>query len=213
MRFGQKKTQLVLFSTRQELTSTVTADYSSLSLCNFTISIATHYNYLGVILEHKLGWTLHREAALRQAQLAAHRITRIALHAKQPHLPSIRSLVLSYLIPVFEYGILFWGADIDDATWRSFQGRIARPLRVVLNLPTTTHQLSVLHLCGIPTVHSLFLKAELAHLYRVSVLLPPPHPVTPPSVSIRDASSTLHSTPCHTTSSNPRVPSPSLLDS
>lgn len=178
MRFGPKKTQLVLYSTRQSTDPAVPL-YNSFQLCGFTISIATHYRYLGVILEHKLQWGMQREAALLKAKQAAQRITRVALRAVQPHLPSIRSLVLGYLIPVFNYGILFWGANLDNATWRSYQSHIARPLRVALNLPTTTHQTSVLHLCGIPSVRSLFVKAELSHLHRAAVVLPaktPHHP-------------------------------------
>ena len=55
MRFGPKKTQLVLYSTRQSTDPAVPL-YNSFQLCGFTISIATHYRYLGVILEHKLQW-------------------------------------------------------------------------------------------------------------------------------------------------------------
>lgn len=167
MKFGEKKTQLVLFSSAKNI---VRDDYTSLTLCDFTISIAHQHTYLGVILDERLSWTQHRKVAIQKARTASLRIQRICLRTKQPHLPSIRSYVLSYLIPVFEYGILFWGARLDDTTRHSLQGLITNPLRIAYTLPRTTHQLGVLHLFGLPTVDSLILKAELSHLHRLSNL-------------------------------------------
>jgi hypothetical protein len=167
MKFGVKKTQLVLFSTAHNIKHD---DYTDLRLCDFTISIAHQYTYLGVILDERLSWTQHRKVAIQKARSASQRINRICIRAPQPHLPSIRSYVLSYLIPVFEYGLLFWGAHIDNTTTSTLQGLIATPLRIAYTLPKTTHQLGVLHLFGLPTVRSLILKAELSHLHRLSHL-------------------------------------------
>ena len=181
MQFGQKKTQLVLFSTRKSKTldSSATAPYASFQLCGFTISIAKSYRYLGVVLHETLRWSQQQATALRQARTAAQRVTRVALRSTKPHLPSIRALVLGYLIPVFSYAMVFWGSDFSSANWRSYQSCVSRPLRVALNLPTTTHQTGVLHLCGIPSLHSLYVKAQLSHFHRVTAVLPlsaPSHP-------------------------------------
>lgn len=167
MRFGEKKTQLVIYSTAQ---APLRDDYRHLRLCDFTISIAHEYTYLGVVADDRLSWAAHRKVAISKARMASQRIQRICLRTKTPHLPSIRSFVLSYLIPVFEYGLLFWGQDIDSATCHTLQGFIVTPLRIAYQLPRTTHQLGVTHLFGLPTVRSLLLKAELSHLHRLSSL-------------------------------------------
>ena len=172
MEFGRDKTQLLVFTGQQK---PITTMYQGLQLCGFTIGLTQQYTYLGVIVEHKLSWTQHFTYALARARQAAARITRTALLSDAAHLPAIRSLVLGYLIPRFAYGCLFWGCRLDEVAATALQACVARPLRAALSLPTTTHQLGVLHLTGVPTVDSLVLKAELSHALRVSGL-PADHP-------------------------------------
>jgi hypothetical protein len=177
MAFGAKKTQLVVFTTRQQPD---TSAYSNLQLCGFTIAIAQGYHYLGLHLDHRLSWATHQEAAIRKARAASFRVTRVALRARETSFEAVRALVLGYLIPSFAYGALFWGRDPDLAhlTRRSLQGLIAQPLRVALNLPRTSHQTSVLTHCHVPTVRSLVLREQLAFLQRVCspTALPTDHP-------------------------------------
>ena len=173
MLFGARKTQLVLYSTADTIDST---PYSTLRLCNFTIAVVSHYRYLGVWLDSRLSYTKHRKEALNQARFASMRITRIAARAPDPDLPSLRSLVLGFLIPSFSYAIEVWAHNLDHATRQSLQSHIIRPFRAALCLPKTTHQLGTLHLCGLPSVHALLLKAELSHVHRMSTL-PIGHPM------------------------------------
>jgi len=178
MRFGAKKTQLVVFTTRQQPR---TDSYAHLQLCGFTIQLAptSSYLYLGLHLQRDLSWTTHHREVLRRAALASARVTRVALRARDASVAVVRSLVLGYLIPSFDYGILFWGRDPDllYTTRRSLEGHIARPLRAALQLPRTTHLHGVLTLTHTPTVAALALRAQLSFLRRVcSGELPAGHP-------------------------------------
>jgi hypothetical protein len=166
MRFGAKKTALVIFTTRHHPTTTL---YDSLQLCGFTIALSTTYHYLGLHLDRSLSWAPHQKAAINKATAAASRVTRVALRASEVSFTAIRSLVLGYLIPIITYGILFWGrdADMSHSTRRRLQGLIARPLRVALHLPNTTHQTGVLTLSYVPTLASLVLRDQLSFLRRV----------------------------------------------
>ena len=177
MRFGSAKTQLVVFTTRKRPDTTL---FQSLTLCGFTISLSPEYKYLGVYLTRRLTWSRHVEYATQQAKRASSLVTRVALRGRpRINVAAIRSLVQGYVIPSFSYGILFWGrsSNLSVAKARSLQAKIATPLRAALSLPTTTHQLSVLELCNVPTVASLALGAQLTHFGRVcGATLPDSHP-------------------------------------
>jgi hypothetical protein len=177
MRFGAAKTQLVVFSTRKHPDASA---FTSLSLCGFTITVASEYKYLGLWLTHRLSWTRHYTHALAQAKRASALVTRVALHARQASFTAVRSLVLGYVLPAFNYGILFWGRgyDLSGADRTALQAQVARPLRAALQLPTTTHQLGVLEMSYVPTVGAQVLRAQLAFLLRVCGpgALPDHHP-------------------------------------
>ena len=113
---------------------------------------------------------------LANARQAAARVARVALHAgKHMNLQSVRTLVTSYLIPSFSYGILFWGRHLTPDNHHALHRCLALPLRCALSLPSTSHVLSVLEMCHIPTVDALTLQAQLAHQLRVG-RLPANHP-------------------------------------
>jgi hypothetical protein len=177
MEFGKKKTALVIFTTRHH---PITTSYSNLQLCGFTIALSTSYHYLGLHLDHKLSWTDHQKATVARAAAAAARITRVAMRAGEVSFAAVRSLVIGYLIPTITYGILFWGRDADmpHSTRRQLQSHIARPLRVALHLPKTTHQTGALTLSHVPTLASLALRDQLSFLRRVCspTILPADHP-------------------------------------
>jgi hypothetical protein len=179
MRFGSAKTQLVVFTLRKKPDTTL---YQSLTLCSFPITLSTEYQYLGVYLTHRLTWNRHITHATQQARKASSLVTRVALRARpRVSVAAVRSLVQGYVIPSFSYGILFWGrpTSLSAAQRRALQAKAATPLRAALCLPTTTHQLSVLELCHIPTVESLALSAQLTHFGRAcsaAAPLPPDHP-------------------------------------
>lgn len=178
MLFGAKKTQLVLFTTRQRPDTTA---YANLNLCGFTIQLSTSYLYLGLHLDHRLSWTEAQQSAITKARIASARVTRVALRASEVSFAAVRSLILGYLIPTFTYGILFWGrdADLTHNTRRRLQGHITRPIRVALHLPRTTHQTGTLMLGDVPSMASVTLRAQLSFLRRVcgsTAVLPADHP-------------------------------------
>jgi Reverse transcriptase (RNA-dependent DNA polymerase)/Endonuclease-reverse transcriptase len=172
MEFGSGKTKLVVFTAWKVPD---TSPYNNLTLCGFTIGIDTHYTYLGVIFEHKLGWEMQYQHALSVARLDAARITRLTLRSHTPHFPAIYYLCKGYLIPRFSYGSSIWARHLDDSKARALQSAMIRPLRTCLSLPKTTHQLGSLIDFNLPSISSIVLTAELSHLLRVDQL-PAQHP-------------------------------------
>jgi hypothetical protein len=186
--FGADKTKLVVFCGAQS--GVDMTPFSQFTLCGFTIGVAEHYTYLGVVLHHKLGWELHFEKALATARQISSHLTRLTLGATTPHFPSTRTLVLCLLLPSFAYAIALWGRDLSDFDLRRFNSALAQPLRRCLRLPRTSHQLGVLVEANIPSV-SAWMKRELLMLYSRLGGLPPDHPakqmhlfdLTPPTSS------------------------------
>ena len=194
MRFGSKKTQLVMFTSRRLPDLTDYTGSRSLVLCDFHIGIADSYRYLGLQLHRSLRWQTHFGYIRDIARQCGSRVGRVAMQAKGAvHFNAVRALVMSYVIPSLTYALLFWGHRISEGDQRKIQRWIAHPLRCALSLPPTTHQLSVLEMCGVPSLSALCLTAQMAHLTRVQRL-----PLTHPARALHDyqlthpASSLLH---------------------
>ena len=174
MAFGQKKTQIVVFTGRQKQDLTPFA--GKFHICGFAIDLSPTYRYLGLHIQFSLSWRTHIDTVRQQARQAASRVSRIVTNTHRvANFNVVKTLVQAYLIPSFSYGILFWGPHLSASDISSFQARIALPLRNVLGLPTTTHQLSVLEMCGIPTIRALLVRIQLGHECRVKEL-PHSHP-------------------------------------
>ena len=174
MRFGAEKSQLVVFTLRKAVDTT---PFTSLRLCGFTVAVNNTYRYLGLHLTTRLTWGEAIAHALKQSRRASALVIRAALAASSVCPAAIRLLVLSYVLPSFSYGALFWGraSELKAAQSTSLQAQLATPLRVSLGLPRTTHQLGTLTLCQVPTVAAMVAAAHLRHLVRI-VSLPPAHP-------------------------------------
>ena len=171
MQFGSDKTKLVLFHAQQKSTDIDPSDYQQLQVCGFTIGLADSYTYLGVELAaHHLSWARHSKQALQAARLASNRVMRVALRSLEPSFAAIRTLVLSYVIPSCMYGAMFWARNLSESAERQLQAKFAGPLRAALHLPTTTHQLGMLVMCGVPSVKELAVKDELRYLHRFQQL-------------------------------------------
>ena len=173
VRFGADKTKLVVFCGAQG--NVDMSPFTSLTLCGFTISVATHYTYLGVILHHKLSWELHVSTALSAARRLSSHITRLTMGATAAHFPSVRTLVLCLLLPSFAYGIAFWGRDLSESSFRRFNSALTQPLRRCLSLPATTHQTGVLVEANCPSVRAWMQRELLLFYYRINSL-PLDHP-------------------------------------
>ena len=175
MRFGSKKTQIVVFNRGQ---NTDHSPYTNMRLCGYDITIANSYDYLGLTLTNDFSWTKHIKRMIQKARNAAACITTIARRADAPHPATIRELVSSYILPCFDYGIEYWGTALTEPQRRTLQAKMAQPLRSALSLPTTTHQLSVLYGNGIPDLDTHVQHKQLLHLRRVASLAEshPNHP-------------------------------------
>ncbi|HEY0785542.1 MAG TPA: reverse transcriptase domain-containing protein, partial [Acidobacteriaceae bacterium] len=180
MQFGPDKTKIVLFHAQQEHpTAAQQAAYSGFQVCGFTIGLAESYTYLGLDLAaHQLSWTLHRRRALAACRSASARVMRVALRATEPSLSVIRTLINGFVIPSCMYGAMFWARDTSDQAARLFQNKFAAPLRAALHLPTTTHQLGTLVMCGVSSFRAEVLKDELRFISRLQRLetTDPAHP-------------------------------------
>jgi hypothetical protein len=174
MRFGAKKTQLVVFTLRKTVDLT---PFTSLQLCGFTVAVANSYQYLGLHLTTRLTWGEAIAHALKMSRRASALVIRVALAAASVCPAAIRLFVLSFILPSFSYGVLFWGraSHLAAAQATSLQAQLATPLRVSLSLPRTTHQLGTLTLCQVPTVAAIAATAQMRHLARVDGL-PSTHP-------------------------------------
>lgn len=177
MRFGQEKTQIVVFD-RGDQKNAVHTHYTGMQLCGYTIGFASHYEYLGLTLSSDLSWTRHIDRITAKACIASARVSTPTVRALAPHPAHVRDLVCSYILPSFDYGIEYWGCGLTIQQRTKLQARITRPLRVSLSLPTTTHQHSTLFGLGVPDLHTHIQHKQLLHLYRIARLRDsdPTHP-------------------------------------
>ena len=166
MQFGPDKTKLLLFHAGKKALSAVDlAPYQHFQVCGFTIGLSASYTYLGIDLTARnLSWTRHVRRALDAGRTASARVMRIALRAKEPSFAAIRTLTLGFVIPSCMYGAQFWARSLSETDDRRFQAKFAAPLRAALHLPTTTHQLGTLVMCGVPSVREEVVKDELRFL-------------------------------------------------
>lgn len=180
MQLGCDKTQLVVFhSSRQSPSASDLSDYKHFRVCGFDVQLARSYTYLGVDLcARRLSWKTQITRSLLSCKTASARVMRVALRAAEPPPAAIRSLILGFVLPSCMYGAMFWAPHMSDGDARKFQGRMVAPLRAALRLPTTTHQLGALVMCGIPSVRAMWTCDELRFISRLHRLeaTEPQHP-------------------------------------
>jgi hypothetical protein len=177
MRFGQEKTQVVIFNRGDKRTRTHT-NFTEVQLCGYTVAIADDYEYLGLTLSHDLQWKKHTTRMRAKARAAATRVTNAAVNARPPQPAIVRELVRSCIIPAYDYAIEYWGGGLTKAERTSLQAAAARPLRAALGLPSTTHQHSTLWGYGVPGLRTHIQHKQLQHLRRLARLQTshPDHP-------------------------------------
>ena len=168
MHFGEAKTKVVVFDRG---TGGSHVHFDDIHLCGYTVGVADSYDYLGLTVARDLTWTKHATRKLAKARDVARRLTAIALNARPVQPAVIRELVLSCLVPSFDYGIEFWGIGLPEAYARPLQAAMAKPLRVACGLPLTAHQLSTLRGAGVSPVATHTQHKQMQHLLRVSRLL------------------------------------------
>ena len=172
MQFGADKTKIVVFQAQRDKADALQlAPYSQYQVCGFTIGLADSYTYLGLdFCAYQLSWALHRRRALTACKAASARVMRVALRAAEPSFRAVRTLVNGFVIPSCMYGAAFWARDMTEQAARQFQSKFIAPLRAALHLPTTTHQLGALVMCGVPSFRAEVLKDELRFACRLQRL-------------------------------------------
>ncbi len=177
MRFGQAKTQLVVFS-RATGVADDAVQPDNIQLCGFTVQTTDSYIYLGLTLTSDLQWSRHAKRVLSAARAAKSPVMSVAVNAR-PAIPAIiRELVRSYIMPSFDYGIEYWGDGLPDSLVHALQAAMATPLRTALSLPLHAHQHSTLFMCGVPALAAHVQHKQLLHLRRAAQLChdTPSHP-------------------------------------
>ena len=181
MQANSSKTKLVVFTSRQAANQSWTTDeaierrdhwYHHLELDGFRVSLARQYEYLGLLLDAGLEWTDHINGVLRRARAASNLVCR--LFASLQHAPHPRAalrLVQSLVVPTISYGIHFWLLTAPCVSRHQdsvdqLHTVILRPLRMAVDLPTTTHRLGVLVDFGLPSLHDLALKSLMRYYSR-----------------------------------------------
>ena len=175
MKFGEKKTELIVFCGAQKERPDYIPLYSQLKLTDFIIRRVDTYTYLGLILDKKLNWNKHAQHALRTARSDTYKLTRIATTTSKPHPPALRALCVGYLRPRCTYGFMFWAHSLTTTEIRKLQSAFLQPLRRCLGLPSTTHQLGLYVEYNTPSM-SAFRAHCLLSWYKRVANLPPSHP-------------------------------------
>jgi len=148
---GAAKTQCVCFS-RQRNRPTALA----FTLGAIIIATVDKYRYLGLLYSHDWKWNAHYEVVIDRARRASYLRYRIISTRGPPGVDVIIALVKSMLIPTIAFGF----PSVQEAHLT------VAPLRRVLRLHSTTHQLSVLAECGVPNIRVLYDQLALTHARR-----------------------------------------------
>jgi hypothetical protein len=175
MKFGEKKTETVVFYGAQQLSPSYLNRCKALTLTNFQIRTVPTYTYLGLILDYRLNWNSQYQHALKTARADSYQLTRIATATSKPHPPAIRALCVGYLRPRCTYGFMFWAHSLTEKQIRKLQAAFLQPLRRCIHLPVTTHQLGIFVEYNCPSL-SAFRAHSLLSWTKRAALLDTTHP-------------------------------------
>ena len=144
---GHKKCALVVFHNHRARPAD--EDWS-FTLCGVPLARAVSYKYLGVDLHEKLSWTTHFERVYKKVRYASWRVSRLLFsggqRAKLPTLPVVRTLVNTYVVSSFRYGLPIW--TLTQAQLTKLRRCIVTPLRYCLRLPRTANYGGILAEAG-----------------------------------------------------------------
>ena len=164
--FGSPNTKHIkdmnLYTTRQPLR------------IGFPLDLVDKYEYLGLWLTSNLSWVYHASMQLKRARHDTYLLCRLLRPPSAPFLPAVRRLVMNYLIPRCTYAMEHWTPTGKLA--RQLQEQMARPIRKVLGLPSSTHTVGVLVNAGIPSFQSMREHSVIRCTQRIRTRLSLNHP-------------------------------------
>ena len=171
MEFNSDKSKVIMFNTKHKMS--VDCNYPPFKLSGFDMEFVKVYKYLGIWFQSNLTWTKQHKIASTAAKRAAGLICRTMKRHSPPFYSSIRTMTISYLRAASTYGLEFWSPS--ERTVRSIQNSLARPLRVSLGLPVTSHQLGTLVETGFPSIRIYREQKQIGLLQRIIHQLPDNH--------------------------------------
>jgi hypothetical protein len=177
MRFGQSKTQWVVFDkTKGPFTSKDFSRYKQYRLCGFSPEVVEEYKYLGVTHHRQLRWHTQSQDAIKRIRRDSHLVTRLIHPSRAPHFPAIRSICLGYVRSRCLYALAFW--EPKPAQVRAMQAAFIAPLQRVLGLHSSSHHLGLLVEAHCPSFEALRTQAAARFLLRAEALFQsdPQHP-------------------------------------
>ena len=177
MRFGQDKTQWVVFDKR--LGPFADKDYSryrQYTLCGFSPEVVEEYKYLGVTHHRQLDWNTQSVAALQRIRRDSHLVLRLIHPSRAPHFPAIRAMCMGYVRARCLYAWAFW--EPKPAQTRAMQAAFIHPMQRVFDLHSTSHHLGLLVEANCPSFEALRTQAAARFMLRAEALLlsDPQHP-------------------------------------
>jgi hypothetical protein len=177
MRFGQLKTQWVVFDkTQGSFTSKDFSRYKQYRLCGFSPQVVEEYKYLGVTHHRQLKWDTQSKDAIKRIRRDSHLVTRLINPSRSPHFPAVRAMCLGYIRTRCLYACAFWQPTAVQL--RAMQAAFIRPMQRVLGLHSSSHHLGMLVEAHCPSFESLRTQAAARFLLRAQSLLltDPRHP-------------------------------------
>ena len=204
MRFGQAKTQWVVFDkTQGAFTTKDFSRYKQYHLCGFSPQVVEEYKYLGVTHHRQLKWNTQSEEAVKRIRRDSHLVTRLINPSRPPHFPAVRAMCLGYVRARCLYACAFW--EPAPAQVRAMQAAFIHPMQRVLGLHSSSHHLGMLVEANCPSFESLRRQAAARFLLRAESLLltDPQHPTARTLVQDRARAAAGHCR-AHVKSSCPR---------
>jgi Reverse transcriptase (RNA-dependent DNA polymerase)/Endonuclease-reverse transcriptase len=193
MRFGERKTQWVVFDKTQGSFSTKDyTRYSQYRLCGFSPQVVEEYNYLGVTHHFRFKWHTQAKEAVQRIRQDSYILSRLIHPPSAPHFPAIRMMCLGYIRPRCMYAWAFWSAK--PAQIRAMQAAFIRPMQRSLGLHSSSHHLGMLVEAHCPSFEALRTQAAARFLLHSEALLlsHPLHPTSQTLILDRRAASVGH---------------------
>ena len=193
MRFGQDKTQWVVFDkTQGTFASKDFTRYRQYHLCGFSPQVVEEYKYLGVTHHRQLEWYTQSVSAIQRIRRDSHLVTRLIHPSRPPHFPAIRAMCLGYVRARCLYACAFW--EPKPAQTRAMQAAFIQPMQRVLGLHSCSHHLGLLAEAHCPSFEALRTQAAARFLLRAEQLLQsdPSHPTARTLVLDRARAAAMH---------------------
>jgi hypothetical protein len=142
MEFNSKKSQIVWFSRQRDFKPP-----RRFRLSGFVLQSVPSYRYLGLHVSGDFTWTTHLAELHKKACHDAFLVRRLIDHRsdKPVHFGAVRSIAVSHLLPRWTYGLALMPDSRAVRKWLSrAESELCSTIRAVLDLPRSTHKLSVL---------------------------------------------------------------------